>query len=263
MTVEARRRPSFLMPFHPLVIGHLECHRRYTPRLTGFGELLTNMSEHICQSFDLTASDHGMLFKIFLEVFLPVFPQNTDTATSFSIGAVDDLFGADILMHREVFTEDFHVASGIGTLNFNLWTYVGVGQHILMSDGLVTNCTCLHSFRTLTTQMFIEASFDDLFPTPIWALHFYEMTIMFAMCFVVFHTPRPVASLVFVLTGDLQSLDVARASKIAEYLGRRLATVGAPAHPSVDLRDTRLTEDLAATLDLVSFSNDMVAYHAH
>ena len=111
--------------------------------------------------------------------------------------------------------------------------------------------------------MLFNKTFRYLLTTPIiWALHLFPPAL-FLVRFITFQSARPVAAFVFILTGNLEAFDLPSSAEIAEYLGRNLATVGAGAHPRVYLRDTRLTENFAAALDLMSFFGNVVAYHAH
>jgi hypothetical protein len=109
--------------------------------------------------------------------------------------------------------------------------------------------------------MFFNKAFQDLLTAPrVGAHHLFPSTPLF-VCFIAFQSARPITAFVFILTGDLEAFDLPSSAEIAEYFGRSLATVGAGAHPLVRLRDARLTEHLTATLDLVSFSGNVVTYH--
>jgi hypothetical protein len=111
--------------------------------------------------------------------------------------------------------------------------------------------------------MFFNKAFQYLLTTPfIGAHHLFPSTLLF-VCFIAFQSARPITAFVFILTGNLEAFDLSSSAQITEKVGRSLATVWAAAYPLVHLRDARLTEDLTATLDLVSFSGNVVTYHAH
>ena len=200
-----------------------------------------------------------MQFNAFFKVLPTILPKNHSIATRILIWARNPLFWTDVLVCVKFFSKHPNGTAKIGTYHLNLGALETMFRHFSVNNCFMAHMARFFSSRTLQVLMILQVlSLDHLFTQrPIRTQNFFKATPVLVL-FVLLQGTRPLATFLLVFTNDSQAFDVSRATKIAEYSGRRFATVGATGYTVV--LDASLTKDLPATLHLVGLSRDVVAH---